>query len=296
MRRFAIEQGGKTRVCDDLAENLTNASTNQRDKLRTQRADFPARAAKILRQEYGGDGCPALVHGCDDQQAAYRRVPVATPQYAAVALWHPGERRVVYALYWGCLFGPVASVLYFNAVPAATTAMARRLLGVVCDHYFDDFNTVQEDQGTPQGRTDPQGIVGIVTAVLGFPFALIKHVGAAASNAFLGVVSDLSHAHDEGRVLCSISERRRDKLTLLIADARSELTPQAAASLAGKLLFYSCSPRRGSSTALGEQPCNPSSSERRSPASRARSGGTPPPGSSERSTISRACSWRCRRG
>ena len=37
---------------------LTDASTNQRDKLRTQRADFPARAAKILRQEHGGDGFP----------------------------------------------------------------------------------------------------------------------------------------------------------------------------------------------------------------------------------------------
>jgi len=229
------------------------------------------------------------VHGCDDQQAAYRRVPVATPQYAAVALWHPGERRVVDALYWGCLFGPVASVLYFNAVPAATTAMARRLLGVVCDHYFDDFDTVQEDQETPQGKTDPQGIVGIVTAVLGFPFALKKQVGAAASNAFLGVVSDLSRAHDEGCVLCSISERG--------TSSPSSSPTRAPSSHRKRRLRWrasSCSPRHGSSTALDEPPCNLSSSEQHSPASQARSGSTPRPGSSARSTTSKACSWRCR--
>ena len=43
----------------------------------------------------------------------------------------------------GFNFGLVAAVLGFNRLPEATTAIARRLLAIVCTHYFDDFAIVE---------------------------------------------------------------------------------------------------------------------------------------------------------
>jgi hypothetical protein len=72
---------------------------------------------------------------------------------------------------------------------------------------------------------------------MGFPFAVPKHVRAAPANAFLGVVSDLTFAHSQGFSTCSVSERRRDKLLVLMREARTGLPPMEAAVLVGKLFF-----------------------------------------------------------
>ena len=66
-RRFAVWQKGRLRVIDDDAENLTNAATSQHDKLRTQRADFPARVAVLYSERIGKDVRTwSCEHGTDD--------------------------------------------------------------------------------------------------------------------------------------------------------------------------------------------------------------------------------------
>ena len=67
IRRFGIVQNGKTRACDDAKESLHNASTRVGDKMRTQRADFPARVADLFAERIGrGVRGWSLVHGTDD--------------------------------------------------------------------------------------------------------------------------------------------------------------------------------------------------------------------------------------
>jgi hypothetical protein len=102
MRRFGVEQeGAALRVCDDAAESLHNDASNQRDKLRCQSADFPARVADRFAAHMGrGSRGWSLLHGTDDLDAAYRRVLTATPGYTVVAVWDPSAGRVLLYARW----------------------------------------------------------------------------------------------------------------------------------------------------------------------------------------------------
>lgn len=236
IRRFGVTQNGDIRVCDNAAEHIGNDASNQWDKLRCQRADFAARVADRFSHHLGRDVRGwSLLHGTDDQASAYRRCATSAPGYSIVAVWNPDEGRVEYYTMFGFNFGWVSAVLYYCAIPNITAAACRRLLGVVTDHYFDDFDTI----GLAEEGQRSQSMCGWLHNLVGFPFAPAKHSPAAPANKFKGVVVDFANLAQRGVVEVYVDEGRRRKVCRLINAALSErsLTPSQAASLAGKLQF-----------------------------------------------------------
>ena len=70
------------------------------------------------------------------------------------------------------------------------------MLAIVCDHYFDDFDTVAlRGQGAAY-----QDALRRLMAVSGYPFSEKKHVPAGPANAFLGVITDFTRLEREGIV------------------------------------------------------------------------------------------------
>jgi hypothetical protein len=229
-RRFAIDQNGSVRVIDDMKENLTNAGSNNSDRLRCQRPDFPAKAAaKLARHVPLRD--LEVTHGTDDQEAAYRRVLTEEPGMCAVAVWHPHLRRTVFFVQPGFPFGLLSAVMYYNAVPAALTAAARRFTGSICDHYFDDIDTA----GLAHSQRAAQQCVRRIFAAAGMPLSDEKHVDGAAANVFLGVESDLQHVPTTGYVLMTLTQERRGTIAELCRMGQKSLVPELAARLCGKL-------------------------------------------------------------
>lgn len=227
-RRFWILQGESVRVCDHMAESLTNDGCIDEDKMRCQRPDLPARnarryARRLPRAEV------QLEHGTEDQEAAYRRALTEEPGMCVVAVWD--GRQVVYFTLHGYNFGLKSAVIYFNAIGAIASSAARRLLSILSDNYFDDYHV----QALKGNVSTSQRVLGLFMQMLGFPFSEAKHVLHAPSNPWLGVVSDLSQVPTTGLVKMHLSEKRRERIVGLCEEALREGLPKhAAASLCGK--------------------------------------------------------------
>jgi hypothetical protein len=253
MLRFAVEQNGKIRACDDAAESLHNASTSQIDKLRTANPDFPLRVARLFHKSVPSSlGRWTLVHGTMDLESAYRRVLTATPEYCVVAVWNPTARdgagkrprhrnsrdrdkegRVCFFTQPGFNFGLRSAVTFFNAVPAALISASRRLLGVPCTHYFDDVNVC-----TLAGMGDAsQAAVGRLFSIAGFRFSDEKHVPVAPVTVFLGVRTSFERFASDGVVVIGVTEERRSKITRALRAATDYCSPAEAEILTGKLQF-----------------------------------------------------------
>ena len=235
LRRFGVIQKESLRACDDAAENCVNDASISRDKMRCEKADFPARQADRFARYMGrGSRGWSLVHGTEDLESAYRRVTTMAPGYTVVGAWDPERKETRYFTLTGFNFGSIAAVTYFNAIPSVSASMARRLLGLVCSNFYDDFNVVSlESAGLA-----PQDALGSLHLMLGFPFSKKKRVPAAHVNTFCGVVTDFSRLATEGVVEVYVSDERKESLDLAIAAALDlGLTPGSAASLGGKLGF-----------------------------------------------------------
>ena len=235
MHRFGVHQGGKIRPCDNARSSLHNECTTTFETILLDRPDFPARvcAAACEVAADAGIPMPRMAGGTDDVASAYRHVPTADPRWTVVVSLGPQGEPEYYTLP-GFNFGLKAAVPQFNRVTEAFTAIARRILGVVCTHYFDDFATVEPAAVCRNG----QRTLGQLLRALGMPFAEKKHVPAAETFAFLGVESRLGDAQD-GEVSMRVSQGRIDSIVEQcqgILD--SEVMPPSEASrLAGRLYF-----------------------------------------------------------
>lgn len=89
MVRFAVEQKGKIRPCDNARVSLHNLATTLFERLSLESADFPARAASLYA-ELLGDTVFAFLLGTEDISAAYRRMPCEHPWFTVFAQWDPG--------------------------------------------------------------------------------------------------------------------------------------------------------------------------------------------------------------
>ena len=126
----------------------------------------------------------------------------------------------------GFPFGLTAAVTYFNALTELTASAARRLLGLPTDKYFDDF-----DVTTLAGLGEAsQAALGRLHELCGFPFSAKKHVPCAASNKFLGVITDFARLAQEGVVEVKVGEERKAKISRELRQVlvRGTCTPATA--------------------------------------------------------------------
>ena len=123
----------------------------------------------------------------------------------------------------------------YNRVAEAATLVALEILGVVCCHFFDDFNVTEPAESAASG----QKALGELLSMVGLHFSEAKHVAAAECVVFLGVESDLSATAETGEVSMRVTEERVQKLCAVMEAILDEdaLPPSVAASLVGKLQF-----------------------------------------------------------
>ena len=251
LRRFAVPQADKIRVCDDAKESLVNAGSNTRDKLRLVEADFPARMAKLYAEAIGeSSGGLDLIHGTEDIAAAYRKVPSDSMAFTTIAMYNtralprPGEEpngqgfcpRVQYVQMPGMPFGLTSSVTTFCSAATFAAHCARRLLAATTEGFVDDFSIV----GMAAWDDAPQRAMVKLMRAIGLPFSGEKHERMAPINVFCGVISDFTRLRKEGIVMVYVSQKRKNKLRIDLERARSGLTPKAARRLVGKLGFTLC--------------------------------------------------------
>jgi hypothetical protein len=235
MHRFGVWQGAKCRGCDNARGSSHNACTFVFEQMVLEWADFPARVCSVFAElaDALGVPMPEMAGGMDDLKDAYRHVPTNTPHMTVVVMGD-ADGRAQYFMLPGFNFGLKSAVPQFNRVTEATCAIARRILGVVCFKFFDDF-VVVEPAAT---CAESQGELRALHALTGFPFADAKHAKAAREVTFLGVVSNLTDAR-AGVVTMLVTQKRINSISDICSEAldSGRLPAAVAAKLAGKLMF-----------------------------------------------------------
>ena len=234
MPRFGVWQNGKLRPIDDGKASLHNAITCTRESLRCCRADFPLRVARSLAIRFGPNRRFSMKVGTDDIASAYRLIPTAHPWYTVFGVADP-EGKVHFFCLPGHPFGLTSAVLNFNRVPRFAVFLARTLLGVLVNHFYDDCVIAEPDFSAESG----QEMMGIIMRLLGLPFSDEKHVPVDDMAVFLGVVSDFSQLATRGIMTLRIKPERRSNLMQAISKhlAAKRLSHHDAAELEGKLAF-----------------------------------------------------------
>jgi hypothetical protein len=131
--------------------------------------------------------------------------------------------------------GLAGAVPCFSRWPRVITAIARRVLGLLCAMYFDDASI--QDLAIAKGAA--QMALGALVKLLGTPFADPKRQIMAMEAAFLGVTHDLAQAVSGGVVRFRPKAELVEKVRGMICSAIScnRLTPGAASKLRGTLGF-----------------------------------------------------------
>ena len=240
--RSAIKQKGKWRCIDDGKRGRHNKATTMRERITCGSSDFPAMIARRFAQAAARSRGIAkkrslqMRHGTDDLRAAYRHAPTSQPQFTCVAVWHTGRKQVVYCDVPGHNFGHKSAPCNFCRFPELASIAARRLLWVVNEHYVDDNDTCEPEFCKDSGQ---QALISLCSEqFFGFPFDETKHTEMEPSNEYLGVVTDLSRAH-ENVLQVSVTSKRRKKIRDIIDEiiAADKLASGIASSLFGKAGF-----------------------------------------------------------
>lgn len=262
MERFGIEQKGSIRAIDNGKSNLANLATRLYETVTTPTFAFPAIVARAFvvaalssssellaaASPSTASTAPAMTVALADLTMAYRTVPTSQPWYTAFAFYNPTATPPAPEIYYtgGHNFGLTSAVVNFNRHPESVVIVARALLDVPVDHYYDDFIAVDLAHG---GTTALSAVQCIVSAfgTPRHPRHLIrapeldpdKTQHTDSSNTVLGVVADLSHVPAEGHVLFRPG---RERIAAILEEFRAAfdrgyLLPAEASKLRGKLFF-----------------------------------------------------------
>ena len=252
IRAFPVNQKGRYRRCDDAKESLHNSAASLTETITTIMADWPVRAAAAFAAALGFEGTPwHMLSSTDDMYKAYRMAPCSQPQFTVTAVRHPDPLKageVRYLTMAGFNFGLKAAVPMFNRIPFFSTELMRRLLGGVCDHYFDDIATAEPSWASapcpkselfPTGENSVQACLWFIHATIGFPLAAAKKRELAAIITFLGVISDFSRWWSHGEAQLYTSDDRKALVNNVVARclAAKSISRQECESLTGKLGF-----------------------------------------------------------
>ena len=242
MEGFAVAQGldkhgkVKCRRCDNAKASQTNACATTHETNVCISPTFPVLASSLFAEAMRKAGVPmcAMAHGTDDVELAYRRIPCAHPEATVVAIWDTVDRDVRYYTMGGHNFGIASAVINFNRASQLGVLLARRLLGVCCAAYFDDFNVTEP----VFAGSSAKGALHWMCAAIGIPLSADKNVPMARANPFLGVVTDLERT-EEGVAVMRPKPERISRIVVRIEQvlASGVMNPPEAASMAGKLEF-----------------------------------------------------------
>ena len=252
LKRHTVHQHDKERPIDDGKAGRHNECSVLSEAIVNQHPDFPVAVVKFWFQEMlrhkrlqdpslTADACIAsvpfldVVAGTEDLWKGYRQNhPIAEHMSVNIITFvHPETRRRVYAQLYGLPFGLASSVNQFNRTPQLLTAIARRVLLMVCGHYFDD--SIQFDFA--QIAACHKLLFVRLLELFGVVVSHKKRQYMSRIPRFLGLLTDLSYTRD-GLFLVlrpnpDTKERASAMLQFFLASRR--ITSGEAAKLRGLL-------------------------------------------------------------
>jgi len=181
MERFGVVQpthtgGFKLRAIDNGKGSLSNAMTRTRETI-----PLP--------------DVPRLAIGLDDKKDAYRHIPNSQPGFSIFMMYNPTLRRMQCHETYGLPFGLTSAVINFCRFPALVSRFARLRYALTILRRRHDRRGSQER--CCHGATIIECLNHPCTK-LGLPQAPEKHKEAADTNIALGVMCDVSRAHEPG--------------------------------------------------------------------------------------------------
>lgn len=191
-----------------------------------------------------------------DKEAAEARAFTPADNLAAMeehhSLYDPDTDQMLYSATWGSPFGFISSVLNFNRAAELLAAVARRLLALPLEHYFDDAFQLDAALHAVGGQEALENL----HLRVGIPLEPTKRSKPAAVQTVLGMTVDVSAAHERTpSVKISPTPWRCQQLLEWLGKAEREdcLPSGEASSLMGKLGWI----LRGVYSSIGRQVCRP---------------------------------------
>jgi len=256
-RRFAVQQEGKVRPCEDWKASGQNAATSLAETVAPISFEEPALVAEAIfqRATARSGSCPQLHIAVDDVAAGYNNLP--TDQEYVMCAWDDEANAARFYASRVMMFGSTASVNHFCRLPALVERLCTRLFATLARAYCDDWiitDFVSAGDSAQQALAAVHADIGIPLAACGHascdqcktcpclpaPEVLPKCKRKRPSQVqeLLGVVCDVSEAH-LGRVYYSPKASRCAKVLreLRAAQHSGLLRPKQAERLCGKLQF-----------------------------------------------------------
>ena len=238
-RRFGVWQGEgdcrKLRAIDNAKGSDINKTMSMHETIFCMTLFFIVTVASLFFTAARRARCrmPRLLIGLDDMRAAYRRIPVLSPQFTVFALWSFVRKAVTYYFLPGHNFGLVSAVVNFNRFPHLLVAMCRVLFAVPVDHFFDDYVIVDSRDGGTSG----QEALASAHELVGQAVEPKKRKVMADANVALGQNVDVSRAHVDSTVTFSPVAQRCVTIlhSLREAKRRNFLSSGEASRIRGKL-------------------------------------------------------------
>ena len=260
VRRFAVEQRGKLRPIDDLAENGVNGAFAACDKLTLRALDELVWSATFLMRSVmqRGEVRVKLSSGEEvigplndfwkadpersrpllktvDLKSAYKQLAVHPDHQAAcvVTVKDPCSTEVRGYISRVLPFGAGASVTAFNRVARLIQRILQEV-GVINFNYFDDYPLLE--LGALSGSCDK--VVHSVLSLLGFECALEKEQEFSHRADLLGVTVDLSDP-SLSKVCVANKVDRCAEVSAAVDEVirRGSLKAREVASLFGRIQF-----------------------------------------------------------
>ena len=253
-RRFPVVQGDKVRPCDDFLRSLVNRMAWCRKKLKLPSVDS---FCQLASSWFAAGRSPTFWKV--DHRAAYRQIPLREEdrKKAVVVFRDPVSSRLCFWIHNALPFGALGAVYGYNRAARALVHIARTLLHIPVDSYYDDFWGV-EDGLTAQSSFEAFKELNVL---LGFDLKEEKEQAPSTTGEILGLEADISAP----QIKVQISAKRKSKLSRMINGilAEGRLLPGTARKFAGKLQF-ACSGVFGKVGRAALQPFYVQSGARRS--------------------------------
>ena len=271
LKRRTIHQHDKERPIDDGKAGRHNECSVLSEAIVNQHPDFPVAVVKFWHQtllrerrksepDITAEACLAstpffdVTAGTEDLWKGYRQNhPCADHMCVNIITFVPPHtRQRVYAQLYGLPFGLASSVNQFNRTPQLLTALARRVLFMVCGHYFDD--SVQFEYA--QIASHHKLLFIRMLELFGVIVSHKKRQYMSRVPRFLGLLTDLSQVRAALVVTLRPSPETKSRAVNMLQDvlASRRVTSGAAAKIRGLLNWLEMSvvgrPRTAAFSAL----------------------------------------------
>ena len=248
--RYAIDQNGKWRLIDNGKAGQHNGTYEAYETIHTTCTSAGVCSARRFRRLIGKalKKNNSLTISIQDMWKAYAQIPCHPEQlrFMIVMVWHPDDKRWVYAESKGLLFGLTGAVLAFNRIPALMVALARRWLAIPVQNFFDDFR-IMDIMGS--GGSANKFFCIFVEEILGFRMDPAKEQKPDGQAIFLGNIEQykVPYMADSMKIYSKPGRKKaiNDFITEVLLAAK--LTPGDAKTLRGRIIHYSstCAGRVG---------------------------------------------------